>query len=135
MKRTSAYTAYLPDKRFLLQLRDSNAPTNPNHRGFFGGGLELGETYWQALIRELHEELQINVIDAKSVGRFYLTSIDTETELFIEPLHYPIHQLLRDLKEGASLGMFFFPQVLHMKISSTDFALAGHVNDWLHSNL
>ena len=44
---------------YLLQLRDDHPGIfYPNHWSFFGGELEIGETPWQALQRELFEELE-----------------------------------------------------------------------------
>jgi 8-oxo-dGTP pyrophosphatase MutT (NUDIX family) len=45
---------------FLLQHRD-NIPTidNPNKIGLFGGAVEEGETFLEAIKRELFEELEI----------------------------------------------------------------------------
>ena len=51
----------LPDKRFVLQRRDSKAPASPGLLGFFGGKIEAGETALQAAARELSEETTIEV--------------------------------------------------------------------------
>lgn len=53
----------------LLRHRDSNAPTNPNKWGLWGGRIEEGETPLQAIIRELKEELDIEV-NATSLAFF-----------------------------------------------------------------
>ena len=45
----------------LLQHRDAKAPVNPNLWGFFGGSREGNETPKQCFIREIKEELGINI--------------------------------------------------------------------------
>ncbi len=46
--------------KILFQLRDENG-RNPNKWGIFGGGIKQGETPIHALIREIKEELGIDV--------------------------------------------------------------------------
>ncbi len=53
---------YDQEGRFLLQLRDNaGGISEPNRWGFFGGGVEEGETLTGALDRELQEELSCRV--------------------------------------------------------------------------
>ena len=59
-------TALLLDRtgRLLIYLRDDKSSIPfPNHWDLFGGHVELGESPEQALIREIHEELGIDVRD------------------------------------------------------------------------
>jgi len=49
------------DNEVLLQHRDNNAPTNPNKWGLWGGRIEKDETPLEAVVRELKEELNIDV--------------------------------------------------------------------------
>ena len=44
-----------------MQMRDANAARYPNTLGFFGGGIEEGETPLTALIREAKEELALDI--------------------------------------------------------------------------
>ena len=47
------------EEEFLLQLRDNRPDiAYSNSWSFFGGQIEPGETPWQALQRELEEELE-----------------------------------------------------------------------------
>lgn len=60
---------------FLFQKRDANAPTNPNKIGLFGGGIEAGESVIAAVIRELKEELEIEVASDDAVGAYSNASV------------------------------------------------------------
>ena len=54
---------YREDK-ILLQLRDEKQRVrNPGKWGIFGGGIKRGESPQKAIIRELKEELEIDVKD------------------------------------------------------------------------
>ena len=52
------------DGRVLLQDRGDDAPAYPGQWGLFGGAVELGETVWQALLREAMEELRHDASNA-----------------------------------------------------------------------
>ena len=75
--------------RILLQERDEHAPVDPNRWGLPGGGLESGEDYRRAAVRELAEEtgLRVHPHELTSLGvvRFYSESCrtDDEFELFV----------------------------------------------------
>lgn len=64
----------LPDGKLVLQRRTKDAPYGPGLLGIFGGGVEDGETADECLMRELKEEvsLDVNDLDIKSLGRFVL---------------------------------------------------------------
>ena len=60
----------LSDGRYLMQLRDSNPDIfYPEHWGCFGGAVDPGEVPTAALVRELKEELAVNVVPS-DVTRF-----------------------------------------------------------------
>ena len=52
---------YGKEGRMLLQKRTLDAPTFPGIWGFFGGGIEKGESPLEALKREIYEELEYEV--------------------------------------------------------------------------
>jgi 8-oxo-dGTP pyrophosphatase MutT (NUDIX family) len=54
------------DGRYLLQLRDDIPPIwYPGHWGLFGGSVDGDETEIEALRRELREELELEIEDAR----------------------------------------------------------------------
>lgn len=65
METTSFFAGgffYNPNTRaVLLHLRDGNTIVNPNKWGFFGGTSEPGETPIDTFVREIHEELNIQL--------------------------------------------------------------------------
>ena len=64
----------IDNRRYLMQLRDQTPGIfYPGHWGAFGGSLNEGETYLEALRRELREELELEFESA-----VYFTSIDVD---------------------------------------------------------
>ena len=56
----------------LLQERDEHAPVNPDEWSLVGGGVEPGETYADAAVRELEEETEVTGVDLDPLGRLHL---------------------------------------------------------------
>lgn len=55
--------------KYLFMLRDNKpAIPNPNVWGLLGGGIEDGEAPKEALLRELQEEVNIDIYDIKYLG-------------------------------------------------------------------
>lgn len=104
----------------LLQHRDGNAPTNPNVWGLWGGEIDPGETSVQAAIRELKEELDINV--EASQLHFFKKQVDENWEADVF--------LLKDeggfvyhLQEGDDLKFFAPEELMDLKTDSRAHAI------------
>jgi 8-oxo-dGTP diphosphatase len=82
--------------RLLIYLRD-NTPDIPfpNHWDFFGGHLEEGETPGQALVREVKEELGIELADRN----FFRTYTCTEGDAYPNIKYIFWAKLDKDLNE------------------------------------
>lgn len=69
---------HLDDGRYLMQLRDDKPGIfYPDHWGLFGGAVDAGEEPEQALRRELHEELNL---DVPLAALSYFTRMDFDFE-------------------------------------------------------
>jgi 8-oxo-dGTP pyrophosphatase MutT (NUDIX family) len=73
LKAANAVAALLvlEDGRYVMQLRDTLPDIfYPNHWGCFGGAVDAGEQPFEALRRELREELEYEIQDATEFTRF-----------------------------------------------------------------
>ena len=100
--------------RFLLQLRDDSVDIlYPNQWSFFGGEVELDETPWQALQRELEEELEWRPKQGYFlypwINPEYLCRIHFFTVLF----EGKASQLI--LHEGQEMGWFNLNELVEVK--------------------
>jgi mutator protein MutT len=109
------------EKRILLQDRKAIAK-NGEEWGFFGGGIEPGETREQAVVRETKEELSIELFDHKYIGTVQIDFPDegvyVEGNIFIAPLKDRMSQM--DQKEGEGMSMYSIAEARKLKIVSGD---------------
>jgi len=124
--------------RYLLQLRDNKPGIFfPGHWGCFGGASDPGESPQQTLVRELGEELGLE-LDASLVC--YFTAIDFDlTFAGLAPIRRYFYEIAIDpalyaklrLNEGAAMRLFGPEAILTGSVLMTpydSFAL------WLHLN-
>jgi len=107
--------------RFLLQHRDDNAPSYPGYWGFFGGGIEEGETPVDAVRREAAEELRytptatapVLIVEygdgnAASFGRkFYFAEVCPDKSAL-------------ELHEGQGMDWFTMEEARNLKITENN---------------
>ncbi len=93
------------NKQFLLQLRD-NSPgiVYPNQWSFFGGGIESEETPWQALQRELEEELEWRPVQGFFLDQWINYDHPCRMHLFAVPFIGNRKKLI--LQEGQAMRWF-----------------------------
>lgn len=77
MKCGSAIIIKNSEGKLLLQHRDNNAPTDKNKWGMWGGGKEENETPSETAVRELKEELTIDIEESQlSFFKKYIITFD-----------------------------------------------------------
>lgn len=104
------------DGKFLLQHRDAKAPRFPLYWGFFGGGINKNETPKQAMLREIKEELNIDVIDYNLALKYDSTDdsgIQEKRWIFTAPFE---KQRTLTLNEGQGMGWFSVKDLENIKI-------------------
>ena len=109
----------IKNERFLLQLRDDSPDiTYPNQWSFFGGEVEHDETPWQALQRELDEELEWRPKQGSFLYRWKNPEHPCVVHFFAVPFTGSRQQLV--LHEGQSFGWFTLQEIEHMDIVATN---------------
>lgn len=107
------------DGKFLLQHRADNATRAPGMWGFFGGGIEEGETPEQALVRECKEELDIDVVDYTLRYQKHCVWTEHEGILHVFTAKFekqgPITQ-----REGQGMGWFTATDLETLRIIGSD---------------
>lgn len=106
--------AVLRSKQGVLffQERDEYASKNPNRIATFGGGIEGGESDVACMLRELREELQLELTDNDLVHIDWFES-DTSPNVWlsiflVDNIEYDsLH-----LKEGRAIAKFTLPEAL-----------------------
>lgn len=90
---------------FLLQLReDIDGIAYPGYWGFFGGGIEEGESPLGSAKRELKEELGLNLKESDFEFRFNSSSTSGKGYVFHLKLDFNIEDL--NLMEGEAMKLF-----------------------------
>jgi ADP-ribose pyrophosphatase YjhB (NUDIX family) len=125
----------LDDDRYVMQLRDANPQIfYPSHWGCFGGAVDTGEQAVEALRRELHEEIEFKMQEARWFTRFEFD--------FSSLGHAPVYRIYYEVRvndgefrrfvlhEGAEMRAFSGKDLLaHERVAPYDaFALWMHMS-------
>lgn len=93
---------YSPKKQsVLLHLRDGNTKVNPNKWAFFGGLSEGNEAPKQTFIRELKEELNIDIKEDEAIELCHYLNEELQTYRYVFYVESDIELAEMTLGEGA----------------------------------
>ena len=111
--REVALAVIFKDHKYLLQLRDNNTTIDyPNHWSFFGGEIDPGENPWQALQRELEEELEWRPEHLVFLYHCINSEIPCRLHFFAVPFNGNIQHLV--LHEGQKMEWFALQELQHL---------------------
>tara|TARA_B100001123_G_C15174029_1_gene972604 strand:- start:127 stop:507 length:381 start_codon:yes stop_codon:yes gene_type:complete len=102
--------------KYLLQLRDNKSYIlYPNHWSFFGGRFKKNETANNCLLREIKEELLINI---KIIIKIY-EGYNNKTGGYLNYFYAePINGIKKqNLREGKDLGWFTKKEMKKLKLA------------------
>jgi len=100
--------------------------------GFFGGGIEEGETPEQALVRETEEELGYHLESCEGIGSFRQTLPDEfviERHVFVAPLEDKRVRFMQ--KEGDAMALFPVSKAKQLKMVPGDEIVLEMVEKYL----
>lgn len=98
---------------FLLQHRDDEQEiAYPDQWSLFGGEIEINETPWQALQRELEEELEWRPKQGNFLFHWHNPENPCRIHFFSVPFTGSLKQLV--LHEGQSYGWFKLQEIENM---------------------
>lgn len=97
--------------KVLLHKRDSNTDNSPDQWAFFGGLSEQGENPLQTFIREIKEELCINIeaSNVESLCDYFNSDFDTHRYVFF--VKKDVDKSKMTLQEGADFDWISFDEV------------------------
>lgn len=119
MRKISAVIFYTQDNKVLLMQRTDDAPIYPGYWSLVGGHMENKETPEETLIREVKEELEINIENYEYFKEYRYTNPVGEMtrHQFIAPLVHGLEQLKNQQKEGQDLDIFSENEIKDLKLS------------------
>lgn len=110
------------DGKILLERRSKNKKTNPNMWSRVGGHVESGETVEEAIIREINEEIGIEIpIEEAKLYKFYKSNNDSHffAYIFVFVVDYAIEDYVLQKEEVDDI-MYIEIEKLEEKVFSND---------------
>jgi|GEM_PF-903159 len=124
------------DGELVMQVRSENAPVLPDHLGFFGGGIEPGESAIEALHREAYEELTITLPEMTllAVDDVFGPGRNVRRWLFIGRLHTSMDMLRRGLREGRAVELVAPEALARHKVPAHDWRFHAFIQRALRAS-
>ncbi|MDO8668077.1 MAG: NUDIX domain-containing protein [bacterium] len=119
VRNVAVIILYEKNKKILLQHRAENAKRLPGYWGFFGGGVEAGETPEQAVRRETREELNYELENPKLVMTQKFTYKGDENTQYVFMEEYDKNKKLT-LGEGQGMKWYDLAELGELKIIDHD---------------
>ncbi|MDO8592154.1 MAG: NUDIX domain-containing protein [bacterium] len=119
IRNVALIVLYDKNKKILLQHRAEDAERLPGYWGFFGGGIEAGETPDQAVRRETREELNYELKNPKLVMTHEYVHEDRKGVQYIFMEEYDKNKKLT-LGEGQGMEWYHLSELDGLKIISFD---------------
>ncbi|HEX4799086.1 MAG TPA: NUDIX domain-containing protein [Candidatus Paceibacterota bacterium] len=106
------------NQTILIHLRDHNTNFSPGRWSFFGGLCESGETPKEAFVREMNEELSLNVplISAIHLRSYRYEKLNTIRHIFY--VESELKKTYMTLREGADFDWVALDVVFSYDITS-----------------
>ncbi|MDD5133088.1 MAG: NUDIX domain-containing protein [Candidatus Nanoarchaeia archaeon] len=120
---------YDSENRILMQSR-KNISKHGEEWGFFGGGIELGETPEQALKREIKEELTYDIKEFKFFKKYGPTIYgDMKITYFVFLSKLPLISKFKQV-EGDSMKLFTVKETKELKLVSGDYPILDDLEEF-----
>jgi len=117
------------DNKVLLQHRADNLERYPGYWGFFGGGIEEGETPEEGLVREMFEESGYKVNNQKLL---FKKEFEHDNYYGIVHLYVSRYDGKQDFvisTESQAIGWFHFSELKDKKMHEEDYLYLERFNN------
>ena len=130
VRDVSVFILYTSSGQILLQHRTEDAFRLAGYWAFCGGAIEQGETPWEALQREMLEELSYQVQNPKFLLAQKVRDGENDNTKYVFVEQYQDQPL--QLGEGQAMGWFSPDETHGLKMIGHDRFVVEQVRDYLN---